>query len=125
MWQFVDGVNINARQAWVTTNAENYVSNVFAAPYTQVGYTNSATNGWTTAMGFDQFNPFVQLPVAVGGAPTTFYGDHYWQAAEQRIALVGGSWFSGSNVGFSSWFLSNSSASADVNIGARLVRKPL
>ena len=125
MWQFVDGVNINARQAWVTTNAENYVSNVFAATYTQVGYTNSATNGWTTAMGFDQFNPFVQLPVAVGGAPTTFYGDHYWQAAEQRIAVVGGAWGSGSVVGLSCWGLDGSSAVAGVVVGGRLVRKPL
>src|SRR5690606_30794902 len=32
IWQFVDGVNINDWQAWVARNAEDYTSNVFAAP---------------------------------------------------------------------------------------------
>ena len=124
-WQFVDGININERQAWIATNAAQYASNVFASPYTMLGYVNSATDGWVTAMGFDSFNPFANLPVAVGGGTTTFYSDHYGQAAGQRIAFFGGVWTFGSALGVSCWNLDGSSASAVVALGGRLLKKPL
>ena len=125
IWQSVDGVNINERQAWVVANAAQYASNVFATPYQQLGYVNSAVDGWVTAMGFDPLNPYVNLPVGIGGGTTTFYSDHYWQSAGQRIALFGGWWSFGLSLGVSAWFLSHSSASADVSFGGRLLRKPL
>ena len=125
MWQFVDGVNISDRQAWVCKNAAQYASNVFAHPYERLGYVNGADNGSVTAMGFDAFNPFAQFSVAVGGSSTTFYSDSYWHGMEQRIALFGGPWHDGSALGVSFWNLINSSANAGVNIGGRLLKKPL
>ena len=126
IWQFVDGVNINERQAWVATNAEAYASNIFAFPYLQLGYVNSLIDGFVTEMGFDQFNPFAQLPVsASGGNATAFYSDSYWQDAGQRIALFGGFWNFGSPLGVSFWNLAYSSAIAGVFIGGRLLKKPL
>ena len=125
MWQFVDGVNISDRQAWVCKNAAQYASNVFAHPYERLGYVNGADNGSVTAMGFDAFNPFAQFSVAVGGSSTTFYSDSYWHGMEQRIALFGGHWAPGSALGVSSWRLGSSSASADVSVGGRLVKKAL
>jgi len=82
-------------------------------------------DGWATEMGFDRFNPFAQLPVTGGGSPTTFYSDHYWQAAGQRIALFGGFWIDGSALGVSAWRLAGSSADASVAFGGRLVKKAL
>ena len=125
MWQFVDGVNIDSNQAWVCRNAAQYASNVFAHPYERLGYVNSVADGLVTAMGFDAFNPFVQLPVAAGGSATTFYSDSYWQGAGQRIALFGGDWSFGSALGVSYWNLDASSAGASVGIGGRLLKKPL
>jgi len=125
VWQFVDGVNINERQAWVCKNAANYASNIFTAPYEQLGYVNSNTDGYVTAMGFDANLPFAEFPVAVGGAATTYYSDCYYQTTGQRIALLGGSWNVGATAGLFYWYLSNASSYADVRIAGRLLKKPL
>ena len=125
-WQLADGVNINERQAWVTENAENYASNVFAHPYKQLGYVNHATDGYVSAMGYDANYPYAALPTAIaGGAANTFYSDYYYQTTGQRIALVGGGWYFGANAGVSCWNLYISSGFAGVTLGGRLVKKAL
>jgi len=45
IWQFVDGVNITERQAWVCADADDYASNLFASPYEELGYVNGDTLG--------------------------------------------------------------------------------
>ena len=125
MWQFVDGVNINERQAWVCANAENYASNVFAAPYEQLSYTNISTDGYPTVMGLDPARPFAQFPITLGGGAGTFYADYYYQTSGQRIALVGGRWNVGSGAGLRVWVLNGSASSAFVDFGGRLLRKPI
>ena len=123
IWQFIDGVNINERQAWVAKNAADYASNVFAAPYEQLGYVNHNADGYVTAMGFDPNYPFAEFPTAVGGS--NYYADYYYQTTGQRIALVGGYWSDGAGAGPSYWFLGTSSSYADVRFGARLLKKAL
>jgi len=123
IYQFVDGVNINARHAWVATNPADYASNLFAAPYEPLGYTNSDTNGYATEMGWDPAHPYAEFPVAVGGSATTYYSDYYYQNTGQRIAPVGGYWRSGSYDGPSFWALDYSSSNAYVTLGGRLVRR--
>ena len=126
VWQFVDGININDRQAWVTTNEANYASNVFAAPYVQLGYANAAADGYVKSMGFDAASPFAEFPtVAAGGASNTYYGDYYYQNTGQRIAFVGGYWGNGSDAGLRYWSLNSASSAASVTLGGRLLRKPL
>ena len=124
IYQFVDGVNINARHAWVATNPADYASNLFAAPYEPLGYTNSDTSGYATEMGWDPAHPYAEFPVAVGGSATTYYSDYYYQDAGQRIALVGGSWINGSYAGPSLWTLNGSSSIAHVYLGGRLLKTP-
>ena len=125
IWQFVDGININERQSWVCDNAAEYVSNVFAAPYKQVGYVNGSADGYSVSMGHDPANPMVSLPISVGGVAGTFYGDYYYQTTGQRIAPVGGRWSDGASAGLACWALSYASWSASVYIGGRLVKKAL
>lgn len=125
MWQFVDGVNINERQAWVCANAENYASNVFAAPYEQLSYANIASDGYPTVMGLDPARPFAQFPITLGGGSTTYYADYYYQNSGQRIALVGGDWGSGAAAGLRCWSLTFSSGAASISVGGRLLKKPL
>lgn len=125
VYEFVDGVNINERQAWVMDDASGYVSNVFASPYKQLSYINHDVNGWVTEMGFDPNNPFAEFPTAIGGGATTYYADHYYQSAGQRVALLGGYWSAGTTAGLSCWYLINSSAFVSAYIGARLLKKPL
>jgi hypothetical protein len=125
IWQFVDGVNINNNQAWVTENAESYASNVFAAPYKQLGYINANANGYPIEMGYDPNYPYAALPKTIGGGSSTYYSDYYYQATGQFIALLGAYWVSGSIAGLSGWSLNNSSGDAAVSVGGRLLKKAL
>jgi hypothetical protein len=125
VYQFVDGINVNERQAWVCPDAASYASNLFTAPYEQLSYVNGATDGYITAMGHDPARPYAALPAAVGGSSTTYYGDYYYQSTGQRIAVLGGSWSYGASAGLFFWGLSALSSSAGVPFGGRLVKKPL
>ncbi len=125
VWQFVDGVNINERQAWVCRDQSDYASNLFANPYSQLSYVNHNANGYSTAMGFDPGNPYAQFPSNIGGGSTTYYSDYYYQDTGQRAALLGGYWIDGSSAGPFYWNLSGASSFASVRIGGRLLKKPL
>ena len=125
VWQFIDGININERQAWVCPDADDYASNLFASPYEQLSYVNHNVDGYVTAMGWDASRPYAALPTAVGGGATTYYGDYYYQTTGQRIALLGGNWYSGASAGLSFWHLSSASSGANLSFGARLLRKAL
>lgn len=125
IYQFVDGVNINERQAWVCPDAASYASNLFTAPYEQLSYINSVTDGYTKEMGYDPARPYAAFPTTVGGSPTTYYGDYYYQSTGQRIARLGGSWSTGADAGLFCWALHSPSSFADLYIGGRLVRKAL
>lgn len=123
--QFVDGININERQSWVCKNAENYASNLFAAPYEELSYLNANTNNYVIEMGYDSAHPYAQLPITVGASGDSQYKDYYYQNTGQMIALVGGNWFNGSAAGLFCWNLNDSSATASLNFGGRLLKKAL
>ena len=125
LWQLVDGVNITDNQAWVTPNAEDYASNVFADPYSELGYVNHNANGYPTTMGYDSTYPYAEFPTAVGGDTSTYYSDYYYQAAGARIALFGGNWYDGTLAGLFAWHLDSTSSLTYIRLGARLVKKPL
>lgn len=125
IYQIVDGINITDRQAWVAKNAAQYASNVFASPYEQLGYVNGSTSAYVTTMGFDANFPFAAFATAVGGSPTTYYSDYYYQDVGQRIALLGGHWYYGASAGLSSWYLNNASSTTSLIVGGRLLKKPL
>lgn len=126
IWQFVDGVNINNLQAWVCKNAASYASNLFAAPYEQLAYINHNASGHFSATGFDPDRSFAALPVSTAdGDAAKYYCDYYYQAVDQRIALVGGSWIDASNAGVSGWLLSSASSHAYAYFGGRLSCKTL
>jgi hypothetical protein len=113
------------RQAWVCADADDYASNLFAAPYEQLGYLNHDVNNYVQQMGWDASNPFAALPVSVHTSSTQYYCDYYYQATGPRVARFGGRWFNGASCGPWSWYLSYSSTSALVSIGSRLLKKAL
>jgi hypothetical protein len=126
VWQFVDGLNINEFRAWVCPDQAQYASNLFAAPYEQVGYLNHNANGYVVESGWDQSHPYAALPTSVaGGETTTYYSDYYYQNTGQRIALVGGYWRSGSYAGLACWALNYAAADAFMHLSGRLLKKPL
>lgn len=125
VYQFIDGMNINDHQTWVTKDFRDYASNVFASPYEKLGYVNLDTNSWVTEMGYDPKHPYAQLPTKGGGGTTTYYADSYYQNTGQRIARFGGYWSAGSAAGLSIWDLNVTSSTMVSSIGGRLLRKPL
>lgn len=125
VWQWIDGLNINEGSPWVCKNANQYSSNLFAAPYEQLSYMTSLTEGWAKQVGHDPDRQFAAIPSEVGGGSTTYYSDYYYRAAGQRVAVLGGRWTYGSSAGLSFWYLSASSGNAGVHFGGRLLKKPL
>ena len=124
VWQFIDGLNITGRQSWVCKNAAQYASNVFASPYEQLNYVNANVNNYFKTAGYDANYPFASLPTEAQ-ASNGYYSDYYYQDAGQRIALFGGPWNSGAFAGLSYWYLAINSSNAFLNVGGRLLKKPL
>lgn len=125
VYQFVDGININERQAWVCSDVASYASNLFASPYEILGYVNGSTDGYSEVLGFDTLHPYAQFPITVGGDSTNYYADYYYSATGKNIAFLGGSWNRGTYAGLFYWLLNNASSATGVNISGRLLKKPL
>ena len=126
VYQWVDGVNFNDRQAWVCENADNYASDIFASPYQKLSYVNADSDGYVKEIGFDPNRPYAEFPVVTSGAnSTTYYSDNYYQAAGQRVARFGGHFPAGASAGVSLWDLSHASTMTASSSGGRLVRKAL
>ena len=120
VYHFIDGLNVNANQAWYCKDADDFASNLFAAPYEKIGYVNKDANGFVKYMGFDPANPMIELPVDVSA---NYYKDYYYQDSSQYIAVLGGHWYGGSDDGI--WFfgLSLPSTITLASFGGRLCRK--
>ena len=59
----------------------------------KVDYNLSPSDGYVTQMGKDPKNPSVRMPVAIGGASTTYYATHYYFGRNTVCAVfVGGDW---------------------------------
>lgn len=126
MWEWVDGININEYQSYVSTNPSSYADNVYSGAYSAINGLNLATTSqYIKKMRFDERFPFFLLPEIGGGSSSTYYSDYYWCDPGERAPLVGGYWSNGVLCGPACWFCSNSAASSNVNFGARLSYKPL
>lgn len=123
VWKWVDGVNINARQAWVCENQDSYVSNLFTLPFKMLSYINKDVNNYVSKMGMDFANPYANFPVETSGGSTTFYSDYYYQNTGQYVALLGGSWSFGADAGLFSWSLNIASSNTYIAFGGRLLKK--
>lgn len=125
LFQFVDGVNITVRQAWVCEDADSYASNVFAAPYQELSYANNRTSGNVKEMGFDPIRPYARFPIAGGAESTSYYSSGYIQSAGGSVARFGGARNSMGSAGVSYWYMNGTTATSALTSGARLLRKPL
>ena len=121
MWQFVDGINIKDRVAYICKDHSQYESNKFTDPYKPLGSVNGSSDGWSKNLGFDPDEPLARFPVEVGASASSGTSDYYWQAAGNRIALVGGYFDYGTNDGLWYWSLGSDSSSSSVNRGCRVL----
>lgn len=121
MWQFVDGITIQDRIAYICKDHSAYADSKITSPYKKIGYTNGNTNGWTKNLGFDPDEPLCRFPVEVGGSSSAGTGDYYYQDAGTRLARVGGAFGSGAYAGLWFWNLAYAFSFSYVNTGCRLL----
>ena len=122
IYQFVDGLNIKDRVAYICYDPSEYVVDKFTDPFVELGYTNASSNGYPKTMGYDENNPLVALPDSVGGSASTYYADYYYQNTGNRIARVGGYFGVGAAVGCFFWRLADGSGYTSVDVGSRLLK---
>lgn len=121
IWQFVDGINIKDRLAYICKDHSQYADNVFADAYKPLAYTNADTNGYAKTLGLDVDEPFFRFPTEVGGSTSTYMADYYYQNTGNRVALVGGGFHYGAHDGLWYWYFTDDSSVAVWNIGARVL----
>lgn len=121
IWQFVDGINIKDRLAYICKDHSQYADNVFADPYKPLAYTNADANGYAKTLGLDVDEPFFRFPTEVGGSTSTYMADYYYQNTGNRVARVGGAFSYGASDGLWSWNFYFDSSSAYWSIGCRVL----
>lgn len=122
VFQFVDGINVKDHVCYLCTSQDDYVVDKFTSPYNALGYTNALTNGYSKSLGYDNNYPIASFPTEIGTSSTTGTCDYYTQNTGNKIALVGGFWSDGSNVGLWFWYLSSDSGLVYFDIGSRLIK---
>lgn len=121
VYQFVDGINIKDNQAYICYSQENYVVDTFTSPYEALGYVNGNANGWAKSLGYDEEHPLISLTTEVGGSNSTYMSDYYYQNSGNRIAFVGGFYYT-THAGAWYWNLNSTSGNANINVGSRLLK---
>lgn len=124
IWEWIDGCNIKDHQAYVHWIPDEYADDKFTEPYNQVGYVQPKTNSFVKEMGYDESNPYVQLPITIGASSSTYFCDNYYQSVGNKAPRVGAYLDSGVNAGLSSWSCAYGFTYSDRNFGARLSYKP-
>ncbi len=125
VFNWIDGLNIQEYQAYICRNPEEYISDKFEAPYNKLGYVNcNERDMYIKKLGFDEKNPDIALPIEIGGGAGSSSGmcDFYTSSEGNRVALVGGGFSSGAHAGLWYWSCSYSSATSNLNCGARLLK---
>ena len=132
-FDFLDGINIKAYQAYINYDFTTYESDIFDGNYRALGYANKSFtgvygNGWITKLGYDSNNQLIGLPTEIdttntdGNNPTGIK-DGYIAYPGELVLMVGGSSTTASeSPGF--WFsgVAYSSSSVNALTGSRLVR---
>ena len=90
--QHVDGISIDNYLTYVCYDPALYDNDVFTNPYLPLSYTNATTSdSYIKEVGYDENNPFIAMPIVVGGSSTTYVCDNYWCNSDKRIMYTGGS----------------------------------
>ena len=80
VYQLIDGVNINNRQAYVCTDPIKYEFKKYDEDYVQVGYVNGSSTDYISKLGYDENYPLLMLPIECSGVSyTTGFTDYYNQ----------------------------------------------
>lgn len=128
IWEFVDGINIEAKGKNVAYWADHgFADDTAAAPYQSTGFTITKQNGYISAFGWSEECDFLFLPAEAIGDSAKPVGDYTWVNPDYNgwlIALLGGYWGTGLSCGLCCWYLDDASSARYRSIGGRLVYIP-
>ena len=131
IWKFVYGINFYCEVGkpflGYVCKDFNYAESKRTDNYENIGFALPSENGYISAMGYSTNYDWLFLPSEVKGNSSLPVGDYYYQNNTldgYRIALLGGSWNSGSNAGGFSWSLNSGVGFRYRTIGGRLVYVP-
>lgn len=124
LFEFIVGINIKDYLSHVNYNPSTYAPNVFDGDYEALSYSNpNNQEGYIKVMGFDKKHPLIALPTVLGASSSTGYADYcYSKNAGNRVALVGGFFYSGASDGLFYWYFVDFSSNSYWSIGARLLK---
>lgn len=98
-----------------------YSNGTITNNYTKLNFKLPTADGYVKKLGFDSRFPWLRIPCEAGASSSTYYADYYYRPAYAvTAAIVGGSWYSGSNCGPCYWYCSNAPSGASVYRRARL-----
>lgn len=95
--KWIDGINYNGTEkiAYIA-NTNSFTENTDTG-YTSCGFLLAGSNGFISAMGYNENMDWVLLPSKVGGQNIGIVGDYHYQSIGWRVAQLNGYWNSGSS----------------------------
>lgn len=131
IWKFAYGINFYCEVGkpflGYVCKDFNYAESKRTDNYENIGFALPSENGYVSAMGYSTNYDWLFLPSEVKGNSSLPVGDYYYQNNTwdgYRIALLGGSWTTGSYAGGFCWSLINGVGSRTRSVGGRLVYVP-
>lgn len=132
IWKWVDGMNIvnptpfaagDCGRVYVADHG--FADNSTSAPYEDTGICPAYGEGYISAFGYSETHDWLFIPTEYSGNTATPVGDYAWNKnAGNRVAQVGGGWFSGAHTGAFYLYLYNGASGRGRNFGGRLVYVP-
>nr|UWF91256.1 MAG: hypothetical protein [Bacteriophage sp.] len=132
IWKFVYGINIwgngkmGGGQPYICSDF-SFAESKNSGNYEPAGFTVTNANGYISAMGYSTACDWLFIASECLGNSSLPVGDYTYITVNlngYRIALLGGSWSSGSNAGGFYWYLNNGVGYRYRYVGGRLVYIP-
>jgi hypothetical protein len=122
----VDGINFSGSTVYFCLIPSKFADDT-ATNYTILGYTVYASGGnasYPKSQGLDANNPWLWLPVTVGGSTSSYIPDAWWSNTGWRIFSVGGTYGYGAYAGLFARNAYAASSDSDAALGGRLLFLP-
>lgn len=124
IYQWLDGINISSKRAYICYDRNQYTSDKTSSPYVQLGYADASSNGYAKKVGYDPNNPLIQRATETGGSDSTYIPDRFGSGSGLYAVFVGGVWGGDLYCGLWCWYCNNSSGTYAA-VGGRLLFIPV